>query len=84
MTAFVATEMIDNWANFWSHEISDDNLEAMTKFALACPDAALHRWSIMAGPRPWVPEESLFPVLAKSPKYSLCDDLQRQRQSHES
>ena len=80
MTAYIATEMIDGWASFWSHHISDENLEAMIVFALSFPDAALHRWSIMGGPRPWVPDPSVLPELAKNPKYSVCDDLARQRQ----
>lgn len=70
MTAYLATEMIDGWSTYWAHEISDENLEAMTRFALACPEAALHRWKIMGGPRPWVPEESIISVLAHDPKYS--------------
>jgi hypothetical protein len=80
-TAFVAAEMIDGWTTFWKHEISDENLEAMTRFALACPEAALHRWSIMAGPRPWIPEETLMSELAVNPKYSLNDYLECQRKN---
>ncbi len=80
MTAFIATEMIDGWADYWHHEISDENLEAMTQFALTHPEAALHRWSIMAGPRPWIPDASELAGLAMNPRYSVADSLAQQRQ----
>ena len=80
MTAYIATEMIDGWADYWRHEITDANLEAMTQFALAYPEAALHRWSIMAGPRPWIPDTSELAELATNPRFSVADSLARQRQ----
>jgi hypothetical protein len=80
MTAFIATEMIDGWSCYWHHEISDDNLEAMTQFALTYPEAALHRWSIMAGPQPWIPNASEFAGLATNPRHSVADSLAQQRQ----
>lgn len=80
MTAYIATELIDGWSQYWKHEISDEQLEEMIKFALKCPEAALHRWSIMAGPRPWLPDESMTTILAKEPRYSACEILARQAQ----
>jgi len=78
MTAYIGTELIDGWANFWGLEISDENLEGMIQFALAHPEAALHRWGILAGPRPWLPDAGTLTHLAADAKYSIVDDLARQ------
>lgn len=84
MTAFIAIEMIEGWSDYWHHEISDENLEAMTQFALTYPEAALHRWRLMAGPRPWIPDASEFAGLAMNPRYSVADSpVQRRHQAQE-
>lgn len=82
--AFLGTELIDGWAQFWAYEISEENLEKMLNFASSCPEAALHRWSIMGGPRPWIPHDSEMPYLKDDPKYSIIDFLEKQRIRHTS
>ena len=45
----------------------------MAIFARDYPEAAKHRWSIMAGPRPYLPIDSELQELKKNPKYSAVD-----------
>jgi hypothetical protein len=82
MTAYIGTQLIDGWAQFWKHEISDEQLKEMIEFALKCPEATLHRWSIMIGPRPWLPDDSVISILEKEPRYSDCDIWSRRHQSN--
>lgn len=71
--AYFGAEVIDSWSQFWRHDISEDNLSEMIRFAKKCPEAALYRWSNIAGPRPWIPEMSLYDILKSNPKYSPLD-----------
>jgi len=78
MTAYMGTEVIDSWANFWKFKIPDDSLNDMMTFALSCPEAALHRWQIMAGPRPYLPSAEEIERLKGDPKHSILDSLAEQ------
>jgi hypothetical protein len=79
ITAYYGTEVIDSWEEYWKPAISDENLRLMREFALKSPRAALHRWSILGGPRPWVPNDDVQALLAVDPKWSLLDDVENQR-----
>ena len=73
MISYLGAEVIDSWSNFWNFEIPDESLEGMAIFARDYPEAAKHRWSIMAGPRPYLPIDSELQELKKNPKYSAVD-----------
>jgi hypothetical protein len=76
--AYYGAETIDSWSRYWKHEISDANLGKMVDFALSNPAAALHRWSILAGPQPWIPHTSIIKELKENPKFSVIDVLEKQ------
>ena len=78
MTAYMGTEVIDSWCNFWKFEIPDDSLDGMMRFAMSCPEGALHRWSILAGPRPFLPSDEDIEDLKSNPKYSALDTRDEQ------
>jgi hypothetical protein len=73
MVAHYGTEVIVSWETFWKCPISDDNLMAMREFGLKYPQAAMHRWGLLAGPRPWVPQKTEEGSLRKDPRYSPHD-----------
>ena len=79
ITAFIGTELIDGWQQFWEHEISSAQLEKMIEFALLYPAAAMHRWSMVAKPFPWLPDPSTLEHLKRDPRYSVLEDVRKQR-----
>jgi hypothetical protein len=78
VTAYMGTEVIDSWENFWKHSISDENLLGMKNFGLQFREAALHRWSIQAGPRPWLPSDETKKKLKDDPRWSTLEDIEEQ------
>lgn len=78
MTAYMRTEVIDSWDQFWKHSISEENLQKMKNFGLQFPKAALHRWSLQAGPRPWVPDDETKKKLKDDPRWSTLEDVEEQ------
>ena len=52
--AYLGTEVIDSFEVFWKYQISDENLEKMKRFGIDYPEAASHRWSLVAGSMPMV------------------------------
>jgi hypothetical protein len=76
--AWMGTELIGAFENFWHFKISEQDREKMIEFALQNPAAAVHRWNLVGRPRPWLPQESEMLELKKNPRYSMLDDLERQ------
>ncbi len=79
LLAYAGTEVIDSWAGFWGYSIPEKSLKEMIDFAVAFPEAALHRWSTIAGPRPWLPDDSTKPFLKDKPQYSWLDTVRDQK-----
>ena len=71
--AYLGTEVIDSFETFWKHEISDENLRKMKRFGIQFPEAASHRWSLVAGPCPWFPRDGEEEKLKQDPKFSPHD-----------
>jgi len=71
--AYLGTEVIDSFEAFWKHQISDENLQRMKSFGIEHPEAASHRWSLVAGPCPWFPRDGEDDQLKRDPKYSALD-----------
>jgi hypothetical protein len=64
-------DVIDSWESFWQHQISKENMRQMLSFGISNPDAALHRWALLAGPCPWFPsEEEEKKALLRDPRYA--------------
>lgn len=71
MLARFGADVIDSWESFWKHEISEENLRQMLLFGAANPEAAMHRWALLAGPCPWFPSsDEERKALASDPKYA--------------
>jgi len=71
--AYLGSEVIDSFDSFWNHQISDENLGKMKRFGVEYPEAASHRWSLVAGPCPWFPHDGEEKELKRDPKYSALD-----------
>jgi len=71
--AYLGTEVIDSFETFWKHEISDENLGKMKRFGIEFPEAASHRWGLVAGPCPWFPRDGEEEKLKLDPKHSAFD-----------
>lgn len=67
--------IIHSYAEFWKHEITEDNLAKMLRFGLMLPEAAWHRWNLLGGPCPWFPDESEENNLKLDPRYSAWDSF---------
>ena len=71
MLARFGADVIDSWESFWRHEISEENLRQMLLFGVASPEAAMHRWTLLAGPCPWFPStEEEKKALLSEPEYA--------------
>ena len=75
--ARLGAEVIESYSEFWRHNISEENKKKMLEFAIQLPDAALHRWSIIAGPCPWTPDETEVDHLRANPRLSWLDLKQK-------
>lgn len=73
LVAHFGVEVIDSWENFWKFSIPEETLAKMKTFGLSFPEAAIHRWGLLAGPVPWVPQESEEKLLKTDPRYSPFD-----------
>jgi len=69
MLARFGADVIDSWESFWRHQISEENMRQMLTFGLENPEAAIHRWSLLAGPCPW------FPVTEEEKRALLSDPM---------
>jgi len=71
MLARLGGDVIDSWESFWQHPISEENMRQMLSFGIANPEAAQHRWALLAGPCPWFPgEEEEKKALLRDPRYA--------------